>query len=247
MSSLSSQLHAATAAAVQVDKPVVHSACPETHRVIVQRAIDRMPPAYWILPVTGDIMRSLAAFEAHVRCASFCAGFDVVKEGGGIAAAPALRLQCIHHGVKTQNTRKLEHRVMRDEDGEIISRRKLDNTQARQLGCEWKVRCAWKQLHRGKGDYVFLVQMVNSHHSHELSLDPLSYLAHIQSLPEYKTQAAAARTWRTKVIPYSTTRRVLEDDEFGMLLRARDYYNAVRSQPVNKKEDRSIVGLVAAL
>jgi hypothetical protein len=89
--------------------------------------------------------------------------------------------------------------------------------------------------------------MVNLHHSYELSPNPLLYLAHLQSLLEYKTQATAVRTWRSKVIPYSTTRHVLKDNEFGILLRARDYYNAVRSQPVNKTEDRLIVGLVAAL
>jgi hypothetical protein len=243
-----SQLRAAAAAAAQAaSKPVVHPLCPESHRELVQRTIDRIPPLYWTLPATGDVMRDLGVFEAHVRAASFCAGFDVVKEGGGSAIAPGLRLQCIHHGLETQNTRKLEHRVTRDEEGEIVSRRQLDNTQARQLGCEWKVRCTWKNQSRGKGDKVFLVKLVNSRHSHELSPDPLSYLAHMQGLPEYKTQAAAARTWRTKVIPYSTTRRVLEDDEFGMLLRPRDYYNAVRSQPVDKAEDRSIAGLVAAL
>jgi hypothetical protein len=129
MSSPLSQIHAAAAA--QAVKLVVHPVCPESHRDIVQRVIDRMPPVHWVLPATDDIMSDLDTFEAHVRAASFCAGFDVVKEGGGTAAAPTLRLQCIYHGVETQNTRKLEHRVMRDEDSEIMSKRKLDNTQAR--------------------------------------------------------------------------------------------------------------------
>jgi hypothetical protein len=92
-----------------------------------------------------------------------------------------------------------------------------------------------------------VVKVVNLGHSYTLSPNPLSYFSHIKGLPEYKTQAAAARTWRSKVIPYSTTRRVLEDKEYSMLLRPSDYYNAVRSQPINKTEDRLIAGLVAAL
>jgi hypothetical protein len=46
-------------------------------------------------------MPDLDTFEAHVRAFSFYAGFNVVKEGGGTAVAPSLRLQCIHYGVKT--------------------------------------------------------------------------------------------------------------------------------------------------
>jgi hypothetical protein len=72
-------------------------------------------------------MPDLDAFEAHVRAFSFYVGFNVVKEGGGTAVAPSLRLQCIHHGVKTQNTRKLEPRVER-QDGVIVSTRKVNNT-----------------------------------------------------------------------------------------------------------------------
>jgi hypothetical protein len=129
-----------------------------------------------------------------------------------------------------------------------MSTRKLDNTQVRQLGCKWKIRCTWKSQSRGKpGDKVFVVKVVNSGHSYELNPNPLSYFSHMKGLSEYKSQAAAARTWRTKVIPYSTTRRVLEDKEYGMLLRPSDYYNAVRSQPLDKAEGRSIAGLVVAL
>jgi hypothetical protein len=76
---------------------------------------------------------------------------------------------------------------------------------------------------------VFVVKVVNSGYSHELNPNPLSYFSYIKGLLEYKSQAAAARTWRTKVIPYSTTRQVLEDKEYGILLRPSDYYNTVRS------------------
>jgi hypothetical protein len=60
-----------------------------------------MLPSHWTLPTTGVIMPDLDVFESYVRAYSFCAGFDIVKEGGGSAVAPGLRLQCIHYGVKT--------------------------------------------------------------------------------------------------------------------------------------------------
>jgi hypothetical protein len=88
---------------------------------------------------------------------------------------------------------------------------------------------------------------VNLHHSHTLQADPLTYVAHLQATPEYRAQASSARYQRMKTIPYSITRRILEDDDFGMLISLKDYYNAVRNQPASKTEDKSIVGLVVAL
>jgi hypothetical protein len=73
------ELHAAAGG-----RPVVNPACPESHRAIVQRVIDRMPQEYWRLPRTGDVMPSLEVFEAHIRAFSFCEGFNVVKEGGEV-------------------------------------------------------------------------------------------------------------------------------------------------------------------
>jgi hypothetical protein len=99
-------------------KPVVKDGCPEVHRAIVQRTIDRMPQAHWRLPTTGDIMSDLNEFEAHVINTAFCAGFDVVCTGRGSKANPEKRLKCYHHGEETRNWRKLEPRVVRDEEGE---------------------------------------------------------------------------------------------------------------------------------
>jgi hypothetical protein len=230
------------------DRPIVRLACPEAHRAIVQRVIDRMPPAYWRLPATGDVIAGgLDAFEAHIRAFSFCTGFDVVREGGGNTRAPSLRLQCIHHGTNTQNTRGLEDRVVRDDEGTIISQRKLDNTSVQQLGCTWKVRCTWKDQHRGRGDTAWIVNVVNSVHSHDLRPDPMTYIGHRQATDEYRAQAAVGRHHRTKVIPYSVSRRVLEDEDYGMLLTSKEYYNAVRAQPANKSEDKSIAGLIVTL
>jgi hypothetical protein len=73
-------------------------------------------------------MANLEAFKAHIRAFTFYIGFNVIREGGGSTTAPGLRLQCIHHSVKTQNNRKLEDRVTRDNKGGIVSRRKLNNT-----------------------------------------------------------------------------------------------------------------------
>jgi hypothetical protein len=94
------ELNAAAAAATP-GRPLVDPGCPESHRALVQRVMDSMPQGYWYLPATSDVITSLDAFETHIRAFSFCAGFDVMREGGGSTAFPGLRLQCIHHGAKT--------------------------------------------------------------------------------------------------------------------------------------------------
>jgi hypothetical protein len=82
------QMHAAAAEG----RPRVNPACPESHRAVVQRAINRLLEGFWLQPETGDVMPSLEVFEAYIRAFSFCHGFDVVREGGGSAASPGLRL-----------------------------------------------------------------------------------------------------------------------------------------------------------
>jgi hypothetical protein len=137
---------------VLIPRPLVKEGCPESHKAIVQRTIDRMPQKHWRLPATGDIMPNLEEFEAHVKDSSFCAGFDVVCRGRGNKSFPEMRFKCFHHGDETRNDRGLEPRVVRDEDGEIVSRRKIDNTLVRQLGCTWEIRCSWRDQHRGRQD-----------------------------------------------------------------------------------------------
>jgi hypothetical protein len=82
----------AAAATTATGRPLVSPHCSESHQALVQRVIDSMPQEHWRLPATGDLMANLEAFEAHIRAFAFCAGFDVVREGGGSATAPGLRL-----------------------------------------------------------------------------------------------------------------------------------------------------------
>jgi hypothetical protein len=91
-----SELNAA-AAANPVPVPaagrlIVNPLYPASHRAIVQRAINYMLSTYWCLPATGDIIPNLEAFKAYIRAFLFYAGFDVVKEGGGLVVTPSVRL-----------------------------------------------------------------------------------------------------------------------------------------------------------
>ena len=85
-------------------------------------------------PQTGEIFNDLEYYKRRLRGYLFAEGFDIVRKGGGLKSNLSLRLLYLHYGITTQNTRRLENEVERDEDGNIISRRQWDNIIVGQLG-----------------------------------------------------------------------------------------------------------------
>ena len=49
------------------------------------------------------------------------------------------------------------------------------------------------------------------------------------------------------IIPYSVSRRVLESEEIGLTLTAKEYYNTVRYQVIQRNDNKTIEGLLVAL
>jgi MULE transposase domain len=236
------------------EAPTAKPGCPEHLVPVVNQhllSIWRLHPDWLVQPQNKEVFPSLDAFEQRIRAWAFLQGFDVTREGAGTKASPALRLWCIHHGKDTQNTRNLEDRVQRDKDGKIISDRKVDYTNVAQLECLWKVRCSWKQLGM-RNSKVFGFEVTykgeGTVHSHALLLNPLEYVEHRKGTVEYQTQAAQATTHRIKTVPFSVSRRVLEDPEFGLMLTATEYYNFVRKSKLKTELGRqNVEGLLVAL
>ena len=49
--------------------------------------------------------------------------------------AKEAQFSCIYHGEKPRNTRGLEKNIVRDEEGNILTRRKREDTKFNSLGC----------------------------------------------------------------------------------------------------------------
>lgn len=84
-------------------------------------------------------------------------------------------------------------------------------------------------------------------HAHELSSNPLFFPRHRQALQEWQDLIRIVRKHRQAVIPYSESRRVLESEEFGITISAREYYNSVRKMVADKDLPQTIDGLLVAL
>lgn len=122
--------------------------CFAHHRALLERHVNAQPSHWREDPVKGEVFADRKEAEARLQLYALVRGFDVVAGGGGSAASPAVNIQCIHHGIVTLNTRKLEDRVMRDEEGVITSMRKRDDTAVRQTGCDWRVRVSFMAINR---------------------------------------------------------------------------------------------------
>jgi hypothetical protein len=102
--------------------------CPAHHVAALERAVNALPPEWLLAPATGEVFDSIDRSRRRVRGLSLAEGFDVVQTGAGNKRVPGARFQCIHHGHATMNWRKVEDRVEKDEEGNIVSQRKRGET-----------------------------------------------------------------------------------------------------------------------
>jgi MULE transposase domain len=225
-----------------------HPACPKHLVGALERHINALPAAYLLPPQTGEIFDSIASCERRIRGYSMAQGFDIVLTGGGTRVAPGARFECCYHGDTTRNWRHLEDHVEKDEEGKVTSERQREGTTVGQLNCQWSVRVTWKDIgKRGSGNKAFILTVKSDDHVHSLSTNPLSFPRHRQALDEWQALIQTARKHRQAIIPYSDSRRVLESEEFGVTITAREYYNSVRKMVADKDQPQTIDGLLVAL
>ena len=110
--------------------------CPRHLVDIYEKAVNAFPSPYLLPPVTGEVFTSIEACEQRLRGFALAEGFDIVRIGAGNKRVPASRWQCVHHGKETRNWRKLKDHVEANEEGTIISKRKRDSTNVKQLDCD---------------------------------------------------------------------------------------------------------------
>jgi hypothetical protein len=223
--------------------------CAEHHRAAVERLVNALPPSYLLPPCSGELFDSLDDCNSRLRGYALAEGFDIIRHGGGTQTTPSHRYKCIFHGSSTQNHRKLEDRVERDEEGKITSKRQKDATHVRQLQCTWSALCSFKSIgKRGSGvkGYVLTVQC-GTHEGHQLAEDPFTFPGHLKSSEDFQETLRQAKKHRQQVMPYSASRRLIDAEELGVVLSARDYYNSVRKEIPDKDKPKTIVALLRML
>lgn len=97
------------------------------------------------------------------------------------------------------------------------------------------------------GSRGYVTNFKDTPHSHPLSEDPLLFLRHIKSTQEHREQLAKAVHFRSHAIKYSASRRVLGDEEYEVLITAREYYNQYRSFRPKLNEQKGVEALLITL
>jgi hypothetical protein len=98
------------------------SGCAEHHRAAVERMVNALPPSYLWPPRSGEVFDSLDTCSHRLRGFALAEGFDLVRKGGSTKANPGYRFRCVFHCSEIRNDRKLEDRVKKDSDGQIVSK-----------------------------------------------------------------------------------------------------------------------------
>src|SRR5436190_16497697 len=81
---------------------------PDDVRSAFDKAVEALPPEHRRAPVTGDEVSSPEEALRWFQDYAFTQGFALVTSS---KARDRLRVDCIHHGKKTRNTRKLADTV----------------------------------------------------------------------------------------------------------------------------------------
>jgi hypothetical protein len=92
-----------------------------------------------------------------------------------------------------------------------------------------------------------LTMQCDIHTGHMLSDDPFVFPAHLKASEEYKEALRQAKKHREAVLPYSDSRRLIDAEDFGVVLSSRDYYNSVRKEIPDKSKPKTIEALLVML
>lgn len=222
-----------------------HPNCPAHFREEVEARVRAFPPCFIEQPADGEVFDNVDLCRERLQGFAFSRGFAIVQKSGSMAQArPRFYFRCIHYGSSTSNWRGLEEHVERDEEDNVISRRKKEATNINGRGCPYFIWLAYKQIgKRGSGKFGLVLGVKNDTHSHNMAVNPLVYSEHKRSLPAFQNAVELGISLRSAYISYSAARRVLE--QTGFPLDRNSYYN-LRHRALSAEKD-DFAGLVVAL
>jgi hypothetical protein len=92
-------------------------------RPALERAIAAIPEPWLLAPKSGEVFESKKECKKRLQAFTLTQGFAVVV---GKSHKDRSVFHCIHHSAESRNDRGLEPRVLRDEEGKIVSERQRD-------------------------------------------------------------------------------------------------------------------------
>ena len=223
---------------------VAHPLCPPHLRKTVEDAVEAFDNDWLLPPQQGEEFETTKACFRRLQAYALSRGFAVVTTTSKKTRA---QFACIHHGAEIKNWRELEDHVEKDEDGNIVSRRKREDTSSNARNCTWEMYWSVRSVgKRGSGVVAGQLGITRDAHNHILAPNPFIYKVHQKATPEYQQAVSLALGHRLAHQSYSSMRQVL--DSSGLRVDRKTYYNLVRSKPLEDGvSNDSFEGLVLAL
>ena len=140
-------------------------------RPAFERLISAIPESWLLAPKSGEIFESKDTCKKRLQAFALAQGFAVVV---GKSHKDRSTYHCIHHGADTRNDRGLEARVVRDEEGKVVSERQRD-TYCRNKDCLWMCYCSFKPVSRGEEEKHWVLTVKELAH---ISTDDIEHPMH---------------------------------------------------------------------
>jgi hypothetical protein len=156
-------------------------------RPALERLIAAIPEPWLLAPKSGEVFESKEMCKKRLQAFALYQGFAVVV---GKSNKDRSIFHCIHHSAESRNNRGLEPRVVRDEEGKVISERKRD-TYCRKKDCLWICYCSFKAVSRGDKERHWVLTVKELLHlstdgiKHLIHINPFYYKVHQKAIKEY--------------------------------------------------------------
>lgn len=198
---------------------------PNDVRSAFDNAIAALPQEHLRAPLTGDEMNSPEEALRWFQDYAFTQGFAVVTAS---KSRDRLRVDCIHHGKKTRNTRKLPDTVTKGGD------RKKELTYVKAKECPYGLYVSYKTIRSGQGGVEerkgWVVGFTYTYHTHPPLQNPFHYACHRSRIPGRAEAVELALAHRVAGLAATESTRILDQHGLGNCFSAKEFYNMSRSE-----------------
>jgi len=113
--------------------------------------------------------------------------------------------------------------------------------------CQFEYLLSYKGVSRGSEKKHFIGTAKCLLHTHTIYLNPFSFKVHEKNTTEYQTLIGQAKKYRSGKITYAESQELLKQEEQGLVLGNKTYYNLLRKRPGDSSNPDTVTGLLKVL
>jgi hypothetical protein len=128
-----------------------------------------------------------------------------------------------------------------------VSNRKRNTIIKVKKDCQFEYLLSHKAVSRGAEEKHFIGTAKCLIHTHAIHLNPFSFKVHEKSITEYQVLMTQAKKYRFGKITYAESQELLKQEQQGLVLGNKTYYNLLRKKPGDSSNPDTITSLLKVL